>query len=108
MWAVYDQEIDDCTGGDMGMSVYNILEDAIEVIRDSKIEGKAFTVLVVPEDAASFDAAVEKMARAIDPEGFKLAENPPKDTRVPWIDYRVEARVKARAAMKSLGARRGK
>ena len=63
---------------------------------------KDFPVLVLPWDKTSRDALEERLARLIDPEGFYLAENPPKDPRVPWMDYRIEARQKAKAAVATL------
>lgn len=107
MWAVYDQVSDECTGGDMGLSVYGCLEDAVDLIREARLETKAFQVLVISEDPASYDAAVERMARAMYNSRY---EDMP--ARILWRhqEYSIQEdfRDQARAALKSLGARRGK
>ena len=67
-------------------------------------------VFVLPDDAKSYDAMVGQIAHAIDPEAESLCghfeERMKAGSQEPWYDYRLEAKQKATAALKSIGITR--
>lgn len=68
----------------------------------------------LPADRDSVERMVEQMARAIDPEAWTMCDSFEQRMRcgdpTPWLDYRMENRQKARAALAAIGltAKEGK